>query len=113
MALAHDAIPKRRGELTLDSILSGMASGPKGWFGGYHQQTQDERAIARLTQQKIEIVTHEALDVVQAEWLATRIARNGTVTPNQRALLTGLKAESPTIHPALQALIDKASILAA
>jgi hypothetical protein len=113
VALAQDKTSKRRGDLSLDSILSGMATGSKGWFAGYHAQTQEERAIARLTRQKIEIVTHEALDVAQAEWLAARIARNGTVTPNQRALLIGLKAESPTIHPALQALIEKASILAA
>jgi hypothetical protein len=113
VALAAEGIPKRRGDLSLDNILSGMAAGPKCWFAGYHQQTQEERAIARLTQQKIEIVTHETLDIAQAEWLAGRIARNGTVTPNQRALLIGLKAESPMLHPALQALLDNASILAA
>jgi hypothetical protein len=112
-ALAQDAFLSRRGELSLDHILRGMVTGLKSWFGGYKEQTQEERAIARLTQQKIEIVTHEPLDVAQAEWLAARIAGDGKLTPNRRALLVYLKGERATIHPVLQALIDKAGILAA
>jgi hypothetical protein len=113
VALAQDAFLDRRGDLAFDNVLSGMVTGMRSWFGGYREQTLEERAIARLTQQKIEIVTHEALTVAEAEWLAARIARDGKITPNQRALLIYLKAESPTIHPALQALIDKATFLAA
>jgi hypothetical protein len=112
-ALAQDAFLDRRGDLSLDNVLSGMVTGMKIWLRGYREQTLEERAIARLTQQKIEIVTHEALNVAEAEWLASRIARDGKITRNQRALLNYLKAESPTIHPALQALIDKAPFLAA
>jgi hypothetical protein len=113
MALAQESFLDRRGELSLDNILSGMVTGMRGWFGGYSAQTDEERAIARLTQQKIEIVTHERLAVADAEWLASRIARGGRMTPNQRALLIYLKAESTTIHPVLQALLDKAAIVPA
>jgi hypothetical protein len=111
IALARDAW-LRRGDLSLDDVLGGMIGGNKGWFGGYREQTEEERAIARLTQQKIEIVTHEPIAPAKADWLASRIARDGTMTPNQRALLTHLKAESLTLHPTLKALVEGASLAA-
>ena len=46
VALARDAWLDRRGELSLDAMLGGMASGLKGLFGGYREQTTEERAIA-------------------------------------------------------------------
>jgi hypothetical protein len=112
VALARDAWLDRRGDLTLDNVLSGMASGFTGLFGGYREQSEEERAIARLAQQKIEIVTHEAITAVEASWLAARIGRDGNLTPNERALLAHLKAESPSIDPGLQQLVDKAACAA-
>src|SRR6476661_5936810 len=58
VALARDAWLDRRGELSLEAMLGGMGAGLNGLFGGYREQTEEEQAIARLTQQKIEIVTH-------------------------------------------------------
>ena len=72
----------------------------------------EERAIARLALQKVEIVTNEAVTLAEATWLAQRIGRDGRLTPNERALLMFLKAESPSIHPSLQALVDKAAAAA-
>ena len=112
VALARDAWLDRRGDLSLDAMLGGMASGIKGLFGGYREQTEEERAIARLTQQKIGIVTHEAVTPAEAAWLAERIGRDGKLTPNERALLTFLKAESPAIDPALQQLLERATAAA-
>ena len=57
-------------------------------------------------------MTNEAVTAVEAHWLAKRIGRDGQMTPNERALLTFLKAESPSIHPSLQALVDKAAAAA-
>lgn len=111
-ALARDAWLDRRGDLSLDKIVPGMASGIKGIFSGYEEQSEEQRAIARLEQQKIEIVTNEAVTTVEAAWLAGRIGRDGMVNPNERALLMFLKAESPSIHPSLQALVDKAAAAA-
>lgn len=111
-ALARDAWLDRRGDLTLDRMAAGMASGFKRLFGGYREQSDEERAIARLTLQKIEIVTNEAVTMAEAGWLAQRIGRDGRLTPNERALLMFLKAESPSIHPNLQALVDKAAAAA-
>jgi hypothetical protein len=112
IALARDAWLDRRGDLSLDAMLGGMANGLNGLFGGYREQTEEERAIARLTQQKIEIVTHEAVTPAEAAWLAERIGRDGNLTPNERALLVFLKAESPSIDPALRTLIEKATAAA-
>jgi hypothetical protein len=110
VALARDAWLDRRGELSLDAMLGGMATGLKGLFGGYREQTVEERSIARLTQQKVEIVTHEAVTAAEATWLAERIARDGKMSPNERALLAFLKTESPSIDPALRALVEKAVV---
>jgi hypothetical protein len=110
VALARDAWLDRRGDLSLDNVLSGMVSGVRSLFGGYREQTDEQRAIAKLTQQKIEIVTHEAVTQAEAEWLAERIGRDGKLTANERALLQFLKAESPSIHPILQELVDKALV---
>ena len=112
IALARDAWLDRRGDLSLDAMLGGMGSGLNGLFGGYRQQTEEERAIARLTQQKIEIVTHEAVTAAEASWLAQRIGGSGNLTPNQRALLAFLKAESPSIDPALRQLVERATAAA-
>ena len=111
-ALARDAWLDRRGDLSPDKMTAGMGSGFKGLFEGYREQSEEERAIARLTQQKIEIVTNEAVTAVEAGWLAERIGRDGTLSPNERALLMFLKAQSPLIHPHLQALVDKAAAAA-
>ena len=114
VALERDAWLDRRGDLSLDKIAPGMLStgGFKGLFGIYRDQSAEERAIARLTQQKIEIVTNEAVTMPEAEWLGRCINRHQPLTPNERALLMFLKAESPSIHPSLQALVDKAAAAA-
>src|SRR5436190_2638358 len=112
IALARDAWLDRRGDLSLDGMLGNMASGLKGLFAGYSEQTEEERAIARLTQQKIEIVTHEAVTAAEAAWLAERIGKDGKITPTERALLAFLKAESPSIDPALRQLVERATAAA-
>ena len=108
-ALARDAWLGRRGDLSLDKVAVGMATS---LFGPYREQSPEERAIARLGLQKVEIVTNEAVTPAEASWLAQCMWRPGGLTPNVRALLMYLKAESPSIHPSLQALVDKAAVAA-
>ncbi len=112
IALARDAWLDRRGDLALESIVSGMGSGLKNFLTGYRKQTDEERAIARLTQQKIEIVTNEGVSTAEATWLAERIGRDGRMTPNEQALLLFLKADSGSIHPVLRDLVERASVAA-
>jgi hypothetical protein len=111
-ALARDVWLDRRGDLSLEAMAGGMASGLRGLFAGYREQSEEERAIARLTQQKVEIVTNEAVTQAEATWLAERIGRDGKMTINEQALLMFLKAESPSIHPALKELVERASAAA-
>jgi hypothetical protein len=109
VALAREAWLDRRGDLSLDAILGGMAGDLKGGFGGYREQSREDRAIAQLTQQKVEIITRETIAPADAAWLAERIGRDGTLTANERALLAFLKAEAPALDPALQELVDRAA----
>jgi hypothetical protein len=111
-ALARDAWLDRRGDLALEKVAAGMGAGFKSLFSGYRTQSDEDRAITRLSLQKIEIVTHEAVTMGEAQWLAAAIGRDGAMTPNERSLLMFLKAESPSIHPVLQALVDKAAAAA-
>ena len=111
-ALARDAWLDRRGDLSLGNVAAGMTTGFSSLFDGYGEQSVEERAIARLALQKVEIVTNEAVTLAEATWLTQRIGRDGRLTPNERALLMFLKAESPSIHPSLQALVDKAAAAA-
>ena len=101
-ALSRDAWLDRRGDLSLDRVAIGMASGFRGLFSGYREQSDEERAIARLTQQKIEIVTNEAVTMAEADWLAGRIGSDGRLTANERALqFSRRKARpfTPTCRP--------------
>jgi hypothetical protein len=107
-ALAGEGL-ERRGHFSLDAILTGVWPGFKGFFAGYREQTTEEGAIAHLTRQKVEIITHDAVEPANAAWLAQRIGRQGKITPNERALLMFLKTESPAIDPALRGLVDKAA----
>jgi hypothetical protein len=113
VALARDAWLERRGELSIDEVLSGLTGPCRKLFGGYRQQTGEEQAIARLTQQKIEIITHEGITPAEVKWLAERIGRGGKPTANARSLLMFLEAESPAIDPILRDIAERAATAAA
>ena len=113
VALARDAWLERRGELSIDEVLSGLARPIRKLFGGYREQTSEEQAIARLTQQKIEIITHESITPTEVKWLAERIGANGKPTANARSLLMFLEAETPAIDPILRDIAERAAIAAA
>lgn len=64
---------------------------------------QDRRLVDQLAREA------EAVSQDEAEWLRDRIMRNGRVCENQKALLAFLKAEAPSIHPALGDLAARAA----
>jgi hypothetical protein len=104
-ALAREAWLRRRGDLELSNILGGI-------FSTYRALGPEEQAIQRLERQKIEIVTGEEVTPVEADWLADLLGRDGRLTPNEIALLDLISSEQPTIHPRLQALVDRLSAAA-
>jgi hypothetical protein len=104
-ALAREAWLERRGDITPGTILKGVLS-------SYRAQSPEERAIARLERQKIEIVTGAEVSVADAGWLAECIGRDGRRTPNEDALIAFLKADAADFHPDLQAMLDKVATAA-
>jgi hypothetical protein len=73
----------------------------------YQEQSAEERALARLEHQRIEIITNEVITQAEAAWLCERIGRDGRLTANEAALVAYLQRESPNIHPDLQAAVDR------
>src|SRR5262245_35909468 len=104
VALARDAWLERRGEACIDEMLSGLTAPMRKLFGGYRRRSAEEQAIARLTQQKIEIITHESITPAEATWLAQRIGGDGKPSANARSLLMFLDAEGHAIDPVLRDL---------
>jgi len=107
-AMRRDAWFAERGELSPKSLIAAMVtSSIDAVRGAYQEQSPEERALARLEHQRIEIITNEVITQAEAGWLCERIGRDGKLTPNEAALITYLKKESPNIHPDLQARVDR------
>lgn len=79
----------------------------------FRDQSSEERALARLEQQRIEIITNEAITEGEAEWLANRLGRDGKLTENEAALLDFIGRESQVIHPLLAKLVASKSVAVA
>lgn len=109
-ALRREAWLDSRGDLSLGSVLGGFVSDALGAvWGGYREQSAEERALARLERQRIEIVTNEHITEGEVAWLAERIGRDGRLTANESALIAYLRQESPKIDPALGELVARLS----
>lgn len=107
-AMRRDAWLERRGEASPQSLLAAMVSlSLDAVRSAYQEQSTEERALARLEHQRIEIITNEPITRVEAGWLCERIGRDGRLTPNEAALIAYLKKESPNIHPDLQAAVER------
>ncbi len=87
-------------------FISKMVSGGlKSVWNAYSEQSLEESMLARLEREKINIITAEAIDEDEADWLIDRIMRDGETGENEKALLAFIRAESPKIHPSLQPLL--------
>lgn len=98
-ALAREVWLERRGDLAPSRVAAGM-------LGGYRLLSREERGIAALERQKVEIVTGEPVAAVDAPWLGARIGHDGKLGPNEHALVAFLKAEAPDLHADLKVAID-------
>lgn len=106
-ALAREAWLDRRGDLSVGNMAEGVARGLGNLLGVYREQSWEEQLIGRLERQKIEIVTSEEITPTEASWLAERIGRDGQLTPNEKALVEYLRAESWKVAPELAALLSR------
>ena len=121
MSSSGYAVPTReealRQEATLQSpeqqtsvlafLLSMVQSNLSTIQDAYHDQTSEERALARLEHQRIEIITNETITEAEAGWLAARLGRDGRLSPSEIALVSYLKRQSPKIHPALVEAVER------
>jgi hypothetical protein len=108
-ALRRDAwLMEAKGELSPLALLSAMVSSSlDAVCPTYEDQTAEERALARLEQQRVEIITNEEIPQADASWLCARIGREGRLSPSEAALMAYLRRETPRIHPELQAAVDR------
>ena len=90
-------------------LLSMVSSNLSSVQDAYRDQSPEERALTRLEHQRIEIITNETITEAEATWLASRIGRDGRLSPSEYALIAYLKHESPKIHPALLEAVDRLS----
>ena len=121
MAASGYGVPSReealRQEASLDhpeqktSILAFLLAMVRSNLGAvkdaYYSQTPEERALAHLEHQRIEIITNETITEVEASWLAGRIGRDGRLSLSEQALVAYLRHESPDIHPVLIEAVDR------
>ena len=107
-ALAQEGWLQRRGDLAPGAVLgAAVHGGISSILAAYRKQSSEERAIAALERQKIEIITAEEVSVANAEWLAAHIGRSGQLTPNERALLAFLQTNSTKVAPELEKLMER------
>jgi hypothetical protein len=91
----------------LASLLSMVQTNLSSVRDAYQDQTTEERALARLEHQRIEIITNEEITEAEATWLVGRLERDGRLSPSEVALIGYLKHESPKIHPVLTEAVAK------
>lgn len=108
-ALQRDEWLDRRGDLGLAGMAGDVTCHSlSSIWSLFTEQSSEERALARLERQRIEIITSEEITEGEADWLAERLGRDGLLTDNELALLGFLNAEAPRLHPKLVQLLDRA-----
>ncbi|HRD74746.1 MAG TPA: hypothetical protein PK264_02230 [Hyphomicrobiaceae bacterium] len=70
----------------------------------YRLQSSEERALARLERQRVEIITQEPMPPADAAWLATRLSGRTELLPGERALIECMSRDCPRLDPALAAI---------
>ncbi len=93
----------RRGDLSPAAIARSIATTSLSEIVDlYAEQSSEERALARLERQRIEIITNEQITEGEATWLAERLGRDGELSTNERALVDFFARECPNVHPVLK-----------
>ena len=107
-ALRREQWLEARGDLSPANFAHAMfAGGFSGFKDLFSRESEEDRELARLENERRAIVTNEDVTGDEAEWLATQINRDGVLTYNENCLLAHLKDESPMLHPSLRPLLDR------
>jgi len=88
-------------------FMSKMLSGGLKGIWQVYQRDEDVERYARLFGRENMAKQAEKISEHEADWLATRIGRDGIFHENEKALISFIKEESPDIHPSLKALVDR------
>jgi hypothetical protein len=83
-----------------------MFSGELDWLKAEYRKSATE---VSNEQRAAEIAANAVVTDGEAEWLAERIGRDGTISSNERALLTFIKSDAGSLHPKLQPLLNRAA----
>lgn len=89
-----------------------VAGGAGSVWSTFRMQSSEERAMARLERQRLEIVTQERIDDAACEWLIDRLGKDGKLDANEAELLAFLQRESPMPHPELAAFAARHGLAA-
>lgn len=90
-------------------LLTMLTSRQKDVAEGYWMQTPEERALAKLERQRIEIITHEPIEDADAAWLAEALGRDGSASAVAAALAALFKRAGQTGFPGLANELQKMS----
>jgi len=89
-----------------------VAGGAGSVWSTFRMQSSEERALARLERQRLEIVTNERIDDAECQWLIENLGKNGELDANEVELLSFLQRESPMPHPELSAFAARHGVAA-
>ena len=107
-ALRREQWLEARGDLSPANFANAMfAGGFSGFKDLFTRESDEDRELARLENERRAILTNEEVTGDEAEWLAAQINRDGALTYNESCLLAHLKSESPMLHPLLRPLLDR------
>lgn len=110
LSMSGYAAASREEMLSPDPVRDGGAAACD-WTRPYRQLSVEERAIARLERQKVEIVTHEAADAPDSAWFAAFCERHNA-SPDLRAVLTRLSTSPCILADAVTAAIGQIQVAA-
>ncbi len=106
--LKREAWLESRDDLSpLNLISKAFQGGFAGIFGAYQEQSAEERSLARLERQRLEIITNQQISEDEAAWLVERIGRDGQLSENEHALLLCIKQSGTKVAPELEPLLDR------
>jgi hypothetical protein len=114
VAPSREAVLREEAWLEEDADVAGflgrmVSGGLSNVWGSWRVASAEDMQLEKLERDRQAMLTEEVITQTEASWLADRIGRDGRTSECERAVLSFLRRESPSIHPALQPLLDRAA----